>query len=129
VTLDDTGAATVELPAWFEALNRDLTYQLTPIGGAAPSLHIAGELLDNRFQIAGGAPGSKVSWRVSGIRQDAWALAHPLEVEPNKPAEEQGAYPHPEVHGQPADMGTSALRQRLRDARFETDPAQGTPGD
>ena len=41
VPLDDDGGATVKLPAYFGALNRDFRYQLTAIGGAAPSLHIA----------------------------------------------------------------------------------------
>ncbi len=40
VTLDGQGRAAVALPDWFEALNRDYRYQLTPIGGPAPSLHI-----------------------------------------------------------------------------------------
>ena len=37
-TLDATGAAVVELPDWFEALNKDFRYQLTAIGapGAWP---------------------------------------------------------------------------------------------
>ncbi|MDO9356327.1 MAG: hypothetical protein Q7T55_21695, partial [Solirubrobacteraceae bacterium] len=38
VVLGPGGAATVELPSYFEALNRDFRYQLTPIGGAAPDL-------------------------------------------------------------------------------------------
>lgn len=32
VALDGLGKATVELPAWFEALNQDFRYQLTAIG-------------------------------------------------------------------------------------------------
>jgi hypothetical protein len=36
VTTDANGEAVVELPEWFEALNRDFRYQLTPIGGAGP---------------------------------------------------------------------------------------------
>ena len=50
---------------------------------------------DNRFQIAGGAPGQKISWQVTGIRQDAYANAHRIVVEENKPAEEVGHYLHP----------------------------------
>ena len=41
VTLDVSGRAMLELPDWFEALNRDFRYQLTPIGGATPKLHVA----------------------------------------------------------------------------------------
>ena len=55
--LDAKGAAVVTLPDWFEALNRDFRYQLTPVGAAMPDLHIAQEIQGNRFQIAGGKPG------------------------------------------------------------------------
>ena len=32
VITDGSGYAVVEMPAWFEALNRDFRYQLTPVG-------------------------------------------------------------------------------------------------
>jgi hypothetical protein len=95
VVLDDDGTATVVLPPWFERLNRDVRYQLTPIGAPAPELHIADELADNQFRIAGGRPGLKVCWQVTGIRQDAWARAFPLVVEEAKAADACGAYLHP----------------------------------
>jgi hypothetical protein len=103
VTLDDQGEAWVALPAWFEALNRDFRYQLTPIGGWAP-LYVAHEIQDNRFQIAGGRPGLKVSWMVTGIRQDAYANAHRIPVEAPKPAGERGLYLHPTELGLPAEL-------------------------
>lgn len=99
VTLDGSGAAWVELPAYFEALNRDFRYQLTPIGGPGPNLYIAQEVQSNRFLIAGGAPGLRVSWQVTGIRQDAFAKANPIVVEVDKPVEERGALLHPEAFG------------------------------
>jgi len=40
-TADAHGAATVELPDWFETLNRDFRYQLTALDGAAPELHVS----------------------------------------------------------------------------------------
>jgi hypothetical protein len=95
VLLDENGEATVVLPPWFERLNRDPRYQLTAIGGAAPDLHIADEIADNRFRIAGGRAGLKVCWQVTGIRHDAWARAFPLVVEEAKSAEACGAYLHP----------------------------------
>ncbi len=99
VTLDASGAAWVELPAYFEALNRDFRYQLTPIGGPGPNLYIAQEVQGNRFLIAGGAPGLRVSWQVTGIRQDAYAKANPVVVEVDKPAEERGTLLFPEAYG------------------------------
>ena len=79
--LDANGEATVQLPDWFEALNGDFRYQLTPIGAGAPNLHIAQEIQNNSFRVAGGAPGLKVSWQVTAVRQDAWEKAHPMAVE------------------------------------------------
>jgi hypothetical protein len=99
VALDDEGRAEVALPEWFAALNRDLRYQLTAIGVPAPSLHVARELANGRFWIAGGAAGQTVSWQVSGIRDDAWARGNPLEVEEAKTGDERGRYLHPELYG------------------------------
>jgi hypothetical protein len=84
VVLDDAGKATVELPDYFTALNRDYRYQLTAIGGAAPDLHVARKVRRNRFRIAGGHAGQEVSWQVTGIRQDTYARQHPIVVETDK---------------------------------------------
>jgi hypothetical protein len=105
VVLDANGEAWVELPAWFEALNEDFRYQLTPIGTPGPNLYIAQEIQSNRFQIAGGTPDMKVSWQVTGIRHDSYAEAHPLPVEEDKPSEERGTYLHPVEHGIPETSG------------------------
>jgi hypothetical protein len=101
--LDAKGEAVVTLPVWFEAINKDFRYQLTAIGAAAPHLHIAGEIASNQFKIAGGSPGLKVSWQVTGIRNDAWASAHRIQVEEEKPSKERGYYLQPHLHGQPPD--------------------------
>ncbi|HKS25800.1 MAG TPA: hypothetical protein VJZ76_23620 [Thermoanaerobaculia bacterium] len=98
-TLDRNGEAMVELPAWFGALNRDFCYQLTCLGGHAP-VFVAQEIQDNRFRIAGGIADLKVSWQVTGIRQDLWAKANPLIPEEAKPEAERGTFLHPELHGQ-----------------------------
>lgn len=110
VTLEADGQAWVELPAYFEALNKNFRYQLTAIGTPAPNLYIAQEVHGNRFQIAGGEPGGKVSWQVTGIRHDPYAEQHPLLVEEEKQADEQDYYLHPEVYGQPESKGIVALR-------------------
>lgn len=80
VTLNDNGEAVVELPAWFEALNKDFRYQLTCIGGWA-QVYIAEEIKNNKFKIAGGRKGLKVSWLVTGIRHDKWANENRIQVE------------------------------------------------
>ncbi|MGB2696615.1 MAG: hypothetical protein WBD28_01995 [Candidatus Zixiibacteriota bacterium] len=105
VILDATGEATVELPAYFEALNRDFRYQLTCIGGFAP-VYIAQKISGNQFTIAGGEPGMEVSWLVTGIRHDKFAEANRIQVEVDKPADEQGKYLHPQAYklGQEYDI-------------------------
>ncbi len=105
VTLDANGEAVVALPDWFGALNKDFRYQLTAIGAPGPNLHIAEEISGNRFLIAGGAPSMKVSWQVTGIRQDAFANMHRILVEEEKSPEEQGKYLHPKEHGVPEILG------------------------
>ncbi len=117
------GRATVELPDWFGALNRDYRYQLTAIGGPAPGLHIAAEVSGGQFAIGGGGAGQKVSWQVTGIRQDAWANAHRIPVEEAKPAEDQGRYLHPGLHGGEPITRIARARahaERQRSARTAT---------
>jgi hypothetical protein len=96
--LDANGEAVVQMPEWFGALNRDFRYQLTCIGGFAP-VYIAEELANNQFKIGGGHAGMKVSWQVTGIRQDKWANANRIPVEKEKAARERGYYLHPELYG------------------------------
>ncbi len=109
--LDAQGAAVVQLPDWFEALNQDFRYQLTCIGGFAP-VYVDQEIKNNRFSIAGGKPGMKVSWQVTGIRHDAYAQAHPMQVEQAKPPQQRGKYLHPLEHGQPAALGIDSAQQQ-----------------
>lgn len=99
VVLNGNGEADVSLPDWFDVLNKDFRYQLTAIGAPGPNLYIAGEISNNSFKIAGGTAGMKVSWQVTGIRDDAYARTYPMQVEVNKEADEIGKYLHPEVYG------------------------------
>ncbi|KPL08107.1 hypothetical protein AMJ85_08840 [candidate division BRC1 bacterium SM23_51] len=114
VVLDGNGEAVVTLPDWFEALNKDFRYQLTAIGAPGPNLYVAEEIHGNQFRIAGGGPGLKVSWQVTGIRQDAYANAHRIPVEEVKPTEEQGTFLHPDEHGQPRAKSLDLLEHPLR---------------
>ena len=102
--LDEDGTASVELPEWFEALNGDFRYQLTAVGGSAPDLHVAEEVSENRFKIAGGQEGMKVCWQVTGTRTDPWATANPFEVEQEKPEEERGRYLDPSLYDAPEEQ-------------------------
>jgi len=107
IVLGADGTAWVELPAWFEVINKEFRYQLTPIGAAAPGLYIAQEVQDNRFQIAGGPAGLKVSWMVVARRSDPYVQRYGAPVEVEKPAGEKGTYLRPELYGQPPEKGLS----------------------
>jgi hypothetical protein len=123
VTTDAQGEATVELPGWFEALNTDLRYQLTVIGSFAQAM-VKREVKANRFGIATSEPATKVSWQLTGVRNDAYARAHPRAVEVAKTKAERGTYLTPVEHGEPESKGFDyPMRQRLREPR----PASARP--
>jgi hypothetical protein len=105
--LDTKGEAEIQLPDWFEALNRDFRYQLSCIGGFAP-VYVAREIENNTFRVAGGTPGLKVSWQVTGVRHDAYAEAHRSPVEVEKPAGERGRYLYPDPVGASQDKAVGA---------------------
>jgi hypothetical protein len=105
IKLNAKGRATVRLPQYFDAANKNPSYQLTAIGAAAPSLHIARGVEGNRFVIAGGVPGQTVSWQVAATRDDAWARKNPLRVEQLKAKADRGKYLLPAVAGKPASAG------------------------
>jgi hypothetical protein len=56
VTSDEQGEATVRLGDWFEEVNTDVRYQLTPIGAPGPDLHISEEVVDNQSLTPEAAP-------------------------------------------------------------------------
>ena len=127
VTTDAQGEATVELPEWFEALNRDFRYQLTVIGQFAQAI-VAREMQDHQFQIKTNAPNVKVSWQVTGVRQDAFAKAHPLVVEEKKESRLQGFYIHPELYGAPEEKQIEWARhpqmmKEMKERREKPTPA------
>ena len=129
--LGGDGTAVVELPEWFSALNRDYRYQLTCVGEYSP-VFVAQEIEGSCFRIAGGSPGLKVSWQVTGIRQDAWANANPIQPEQEKTEAERGCFLYPALHGQPEELSVHRarypqdpkLREKLEELR-RTLPSSG----
>src|SRR5581483_4868633 len=103
VVTDANGRATVSLPGYVEALNRDFRYQLTPIGQFAQAI-VEKEIANGAFTIRTDKPNVKVSWHVTGVRQDAWAAAHPMQPEREKVGVERGRYLHPELYGAPEEL-------------------------
>ncbi|MGW7510135.1 hypothetical protein ACWGJ0_20780 [Streptomyces massasporeus] len=120
VETDEQGEATVVLPEYFETLNRDVHYQLTPVGSMAQAA-VAEEIKENRFSIRTDQPAVKVCWQVTGVRQDPWARAHRIGVEEDKSAPDCGYYLHPVEHDKPESAGLVAHRERLHDERSADD--------
>ncbi len=122
VITDGGGRAVIALPEWFEALNRDYRYELTTIGRPAKAW-VAAEVANNSFVIQTDEPGVKVSWQITGIRQDAWANAHRIPLEVEKTEQEKGHYLHPELFGHAGEPSIAELHHpRPKPAHHRSDP-------
>jgi hypothetical protein len=128
IVLDNNGEAVIELPEYFEALNKDFRYQLTCIGGFA-QVYIAEKINGTQFKIAGGNPNLEISWQVTGVRKDAYARSHPLVVEQDKSPVEKGHYLHPEAFGQSKEDGifyakNPEAKQKFMEMKSKIPPAK-----
>ena len=126
VSTDENGQATVTMPDYFEALNRDFRYQLTVIGTFAQAI-VAEKIKGNRFVVRTKAPNVEVSWQVTGIRQDAFANKNRIPVEEIKPDVERGYYLHPEAFDQPEERNVNWARdpermRQLKQRGLEAEP-------
>jgi hypothetical protein len=108
VTTDGKGFATVTMPEWFDALNGHFRYQLTVLGRSFARAIVWEEMTGERFTIRTDEPRVKVSWQVTGTREDAFAKAHRIPVEEEKTGAERGRYLMPELFGQPASKAIGA---------------------
>ncbi len=100
ITTDASGKMTVQLPDYFNSLNKDFRYQLTVIGSFAQAI-ISKEVNGNSFEIATSQPNVKVSWQVTGVRQDPWANKYRIPNVVDKEAKDKGMYLNPELFNQP----------------------------
>jgi hypothetical protein len=73
--LDKNGEVTIQLPNYFDALNKDVRYQFFAMDQAMPNLYIKVEEHDNHFTIGGSVPGGEISWQITGVRHDPYILA------------------------------------------------------
>jgi hypothetical protein len=107
VVTDAQGYATVQLPDYFETINRDFRYQLTVIDNSDEFVlvKVVREIQNNQFVIRTSKPYVKVSWEVKAIRHDRWVQEYGYQTEQEKPKEYQGRYLHPELYGQPKERG------------------------
>ncbi len=124
ITTDANGNADVQLPDWFEALNKNYRYQLTVIGQFAQAI-VAEKINGNHFRIKTNEPNTEVSWQVTGVRSDPSARKLKFEIEEEKIERERGYYLDPEAFGQPEEKaiqwahdpeGLKQMRQRRLEA-------------
>jgi len=108
IVTDANGDATVTLPDYFEALNKDFRYQLTVIGVFAQAI-VAEEIGGNQFKIKTDKPNVKVSWQVTGIRHDKFADAHRVVPEVEKEPQYKGYYLHAAEWNQPESKSIDHL--------------------
>lgn len=88
------GEAVVQLPSYFDALNRDFRYQLTVVGQFAQAI-VLEKVKGNTFRIKTDKPNVEVSWQVTGIRKDKFAEENRIKVESEKPDGERGTLQNP----------------------------------
>jgi len=105
VTLNNNGESEINLPEYFSEINIEPSYELTAIGTPAPNLYIKEEIKNNKFVIAGGTPGQKISWTVYSKRNDLYIKNNPevLNNEPLKRENQKGKYLHPEFYNKSSD--------------------------
>jgi hypothetical protein len=108
VVTDANGDATITLPDYFEALNKDFRYQLTVIGSFAQAM-ISKKVAGNKFEIKTNSPNVEVSWQVTGIRHDKFADANRIVPEVEKEAAYKGRYMHAKEWGVPDNKSIDAL--------------------
>lgn len=107
-TFGSDGSVAIRLPEYYDVINKNPSYQLTPIGGAMPGLHIKNEMVNGEFIIGGGIAGKKVSWELKAERNDPYMKQTPgaRDVEIDK-KERRGKYLMPELFSQPREKGFS----------------------
>jgi hypothetical protein len=104
INTDANGVAVVDLPNYFDTLNKDFRYQLTVMGTTFAQALISKKVSGNKFEIKTSVPNVEVSWQVTGIRKDAWANAHRVVVEVDKNAHDKGKYLAPAEAGMPESL-------------------------
>lgn len=124
VVTDASGKATVSLPEYFEAINKDFRYQLTVIGGTFAQAMISKEVSNNKFEIATNQPNVKISWEVKGVRNDKRMQQNPFKAVEEKTAAEKGKYLDPKSWGASESKGVSYdanLNSSLSDIKVSAD--------
>ncbi len=111
VVTDAQGYAWVELPDYFEEINKNFKYQLTVLDDADSTgfvqVKVSKKIRGRHFQIRTSAPRTEVSWRVDADRNDLFNRRYPPQDVLDKPAREKGTYQHPELYDLGPERGMS----------------------
>jgi len=104
VIFDVNGEAVVSMPDYYDLINRNPSYQLTPVGEFA-QLFVKKELENGVFTIAGGSEGKKASWTIYSERNDPYLQQYPEKrtVEVEKRDGQKGKYFMPQLYGKGMD--------------------------
>lgn len=124
IVTDANGIATVTLPSYFEAENKDFKYQLTVIDNSADFVmaKVSKKVSNNTFEIKTNKANVEVSWQVTGVRQDAWANANRVLDVVEKAPEDKGYYLNPEVFGQPETRREGPVKGRVHEGNIKSIP-------
>ncbi len=100
VVFDSNGEAIVSLPDYFNDINKNISYQLTPVGAYMPLFIKEKVNSGNLFVIGGGVVGKEVSWAVYAERNDLYMQKNPdqRKAELQKRDSEKGKYLIPALY-------------------------------
>lgn len=106
---DERGYATITLPDYYEAINRDPRYSLTVIDEGDSDNFVLAKVVrkikNGQFVIRTSAPNVEVSWEVKAIRNDRWVQEKGAPTELDKTPSQRGRYLMPSLYGQPDSQG------------------------
>lgn len=126
IVTDANGKSIVTLPSYFEAENISFKYQLTVIGQFAQAI-VSKEVANNQFEIMTDKPNVKVSWQVTGVRNDVFAQQNRYVDVVEKEEENKGYYVYPQGYGMPLSKGiySKGIEEVLKE--MEVKPATPAP--
>lgn len=98
IVTDERGFATIQMPDYYEAINRDPTIQLTVVDETEDfvQVKVARRLIHGRFTIRTSKPKTEVYWEVQSVRNDRFVRTYGAPVEVDKPQAKRGTYLQPE---------------------------------
>ena len=114
IILDENGEAKVVLPDYFSKINTNFSYYLTPIGAAAPNLHVKQEVEGNAFVVSGGKANLKVSWVIYAERNDKYIKKYPKSKQVEIEKRQKGKYWRPELYNKSSDFKMINLSNHKR---------------